>query len=233
MALRAYERPRPYHPSVMIIELWPKQGIANTELQFEMAMRDQIIHNQREAHKNLWNLLLSLGLDEKQIFGLAEKQGITIEDSISTPQSGLTTRKQSSNLGCGRYSPSSCSSHSGFPSVTSSAFPQEQEQGSRTCSKENWRLPHSYIKEEHHGPDGCPPPHLQNPYPHMRTSASPYDDGHQKVFFRQPLMSLSLNFQFLFLQCFSHLTLDLILLTGFVDKFIQATNTAKSLCWSQ
>lgn len=159
-----------------------------------MAMRDQIIHNQREAHKNLWNLLLSLGLDEKQIFGLAEKQGITIEDSISTPQSGLTTRKQSSNLGCGRYSPSSCSSHSGFPSVTSSAFPQEQEQGSRTCSKENWRLPHSYIKEEHHGPDGCPPPHLQNPYPHMRTSASPYDDGHQKVFFRQPLMKSIMKF---------------------------------------
>lgn len=224
MLLRAYECPRPSHPSVMIIELLPKQGIANTELQFEMAMRDQIIQNQREAHKNLWNLLLSLGLDEKQIFGLAEKQGITIEDSISTPQSGLTTRKQSSNLGCGRYSPSSCSSHSGFPSATSSSFPQEQEQGSRTCSKENWRLPHSYCKEEHHsaycntstshtpsvgmghcsqywsgnetnsqygGPDGCPSPHLQNPYPHMRTSASPYDDGHQKVFFHQPLMSLS------------------------------------------
>lgn len=188
-------------------------GIANTELQFEMAMRDQIIHNQREALKNLWNLVLSLGLEEKQIFGLAEKQGITVEESISSPQSGLTTRKHLSNLGCGRYSPSSCSPYSGFPSATSSAFPQEEEQGSRTCSKENWRSPHSYSEEEHHsaycntsnshppsvgirqcsqywsgnetscqygGPDGYPPPHLQNPYPHMKTSASPYDDGQQQ-----------------------------------------------------
>lgn len=55
-------------------------GMANTELQFEMARRDQIIHNQREAQRNLWNLLMGLGLDEKQILDLAAKQGITIED---------------------------------------------------------------------------------------------------------------------------------------------------------
>lgn len=54
--------------------------MANTELQFEMARRDQIIHNQREAQRNLWNLLMGLGLDEKQILDLAAKQGITIED---------------------------------------------------------------------------------------------------------------------------------------------------------
>ncbi|KAA8531497.1 hypothetical protein F0562_006150 [Nyssa sinensis] len=50
-------------------------GMANTELQFEMAMRDQIIHNQREAQRNLWNLLTGLGLDEKRISEFAAKQG--------------------------------------------------------------------------------------------------------------------------------------------------------------
>ncbi|XP_038998465.1 kinesin-like protein KIN-8B [Hibiscus syriacus] len=47
--------------------------MANTELQFKMAMRDQIIHNQREAQRNLWNLIMGLGLDEKQILELAAK----------------------------------------------------------------------------------------------------------------------------------------------------------------
>uniref|UniRef100_A0A1D1Z2I7 Kinesin-like protein n=1 Tax=Anthurium amnicola TaxID=1678845 RepID=A0A1D1Z2I7_9ARAE len=55
-------------------------GMANTELQFEIAMRDQIIHNQREAQRNLWNMLLGLGLDQRQLAELAARQGITIED---------------------------------------------------------------------------------------------------------------------------------------------------------
>ncbi|CAN4083097.1 unnamed protein product [Withania somnifera] len=78
-------------------------GIANTELQLEIAMRDQIIHNQREAQKNLWNLLLSLGLDEEQITNLALRQGITIEDWTMTAQIQLSERRQSPNTGSGTY----------------------------------------------------------------------------------------------------------------------------------
>ncbi|KAK4346717.1 hypothetical protein RND71_033056 [Anisodus tanguticus] len=78
-------------------------GIANTELQFEIAMRDQIIHNQREAQKNLWNLILSLGLDEKQITDLALKQGITIEDWTMNAEIQLSDRRQSPITGSGTY----------------------------------------------------------------------------------------------------------------------------------
>ncbi|GFP78853.1 kinesin-like protein kif19 [Phtheirospermum japonicum] len=70
------------------------KGIANTELQFEIAIRDQIINSQREAQRNLWNLLMSLGLDEKQIVELGAKQGITVEDIQTTTPLGL------SNIDC-------------------------------------------------------------------------------------------------------------------------------------
>ncbi|GFZ18866.1 P-loop containing nucleoside triphosphate hydrolases superfamily protein [Actinidia rufa] len=73
-------------------------GMANTELQFEVGMRDQIINNQREVHRNLWNLLMSLGLDEKQIMELAAKQGITIEDWTMTPHLELPNRRRSLHL---------------------------------------------------------------------------------------------------------------------------------------
>lgn len=69
--------------------------MANSELQLEMAKRDQVIHNQREALKNLWNLLMGLGLDEKQILHLAAKQGLTIEGWPMTPL--VLSEKQSSN----------------------------------------------------------------------------------------------------------------------------------------
>ncbi|ONK74518.1 uncharacterized protein A4U43_C03F7200 [Asparagus officinalis] len=64
-------------------------GMANTELQFEMAMRDQVIHNQREALRNLWNMLLGLGLKQKQIMDLAARQGVTIED-WTVPNSSIS-----------------------------------------------------------------------------------------------------------------------------------------------
>ncbi|KAJ1701727.1 hypothetical protein LUZ63_001506 [Rhynchospora breviuscula] len=60
-------------------------GMANAELQIEMAMRDQVIHNQREALRNLWNMLFSLGLNQKQIAELASKQGLNIEGGHKQP----------------------------------------------------------------------------------------------------------------------------------------------------
>lgn len=59
--------------------------MANAELQIEMAMRDQVIHNQREALRNLWNMLFSLGLNQKQIAELASEQGLAIEGGQKLP----------------------------------------------------------------------------------------------------------------------------------------------------
>ncbi|XP_020582336.1 kinesin-like protein KIN-8B isoform X2 [Phalaenopsis equestris] len=67
-------------------------GMANTELQFEIAMRDQVIHNQREAQRNLWNMLLGSGLGQKQMLDLAGKQGITIENWAISASGSLNNR---------------------------------------------------------------------------------------------------------------------------------------------
>ncbi|XP_031256409.1 kinesin-like protein KIN-8B isoform X3 [Pistacia vera] len=77
-------------------------GMSNIELQFEMALRDQVIHNQRETQRNLWKLLMTSGIDEKRLLDLSSKQGITIEDCTTTSHVGL---QQSPNLAYGRYSP--------------------------------------------------------------------------------------------------------------------------------
>ncbi|CDP02664.1 unnamed protein product [Coffea canephora] len=125
-------------------------GIANTELQFEMAMRDQIICSQREAQRNMWNLLLSLGLDEKQLLELTEKQGITIEDYMPTPQVGVRYYQPSLDMGCGRYSPSSCSTNNKLHTRAPCGFPQHQNLSVRSLSKDNWTAPGTYCGEEHH-----------------------------------------------------------------------------------
>ncbi|CAI9282751.1 unnamed protein product [Lactuca saligna] len=74
-------------------------GMTNTELQYEMAMRDQVIHNQRETQRNLWNLVMGLGLDEKQMLKLAAKQGITIEDWTTVPSSSQQKMGQERSTG--------------------------------------------------------------------------------------------------------------------------------------
>ncbi|CAN1184371.1 Kinesin-like protein KIN-8B [Linum perenne] len=81
--------------------------MGNTELQFELAMRDQIIHNQREAQRSLWNLLMGLGLDEKRMLDLAANQGITIEDWVASSQIDLPEKKESPNASPSMHTPSS------------------------------------------------------------------------------------------------------------------------------
>ncbi|CAI9110537.1 OLC1v1010585C3 [Oldenlandia corymbosa var. corymbosa] len=125
-------------------------GIANTELQFEMAMRDQVINNQREAFKNLWNLLVSLGLDEKQIMELAAKQGMTIENWTTTNQLGLVNRLSSPSLGCSsRYSLSSGCVYNQLHNGESQSFPQRQEFSTPLFSTENRKSSRAYYGEEH------------------------------------------------------------------------------------
>lgn len=118
------------------------QGISNTELQFEIAMRDQVIHNQREAQRNLWDLLLGVGLDQKQSFELAAKQGITIEDWSISPSLGLFHRMQSHNLGCGISSPSIYGHSIGEPYLRS-------DFGSSSFLSARLNLAHSLCRKEH------------------------------------------------------------------------------------
>ncbi|KAG8373808.1 hypothetical protein BUALT_Bualt11G0063600 [Buddleja alternifolia] len=126
-------------------------GITNTELQFEVAMRDQIIYTQREAQRNLWNLLTSLGLNEKQIVELGAKQGITVEDWMITTPLELSNMTHSPNSNYIKDIPfyrSPFSSQS--PGVTSPCFfPQDREFSSRSFAVENRKLPPAYCREEH------------------------------------------------------------------------------------
>ncbi|KAL5556651.1 hypothetical protein UlMin_038887 [Ulmus minor] len=125
-------------------------GMANTELQFEMAMRDQVIHSQREVVRNMWDLLMGLGLDERQILDLAAQRGIAMEDWTVIPHLGLSARRQSLDSAFGRYASSGCSpgtSHS--YSKSSCIFEQCQDSSSRSFP-EGWDSSRAFCKEEHH-----------------------------------------------------------------------------------
>ncbi|KAJ0231425.1 Kinesin-like protein KIN-8B [Hirschfeldia incana] len=126
-----------------ILNQYKLLGMGNTELQFEMAMRDQIIYNQREAQRNLWNLLMGLGVEEKQVFDLAAKQGITIEDWSMASYPGLPYRKQAPSFIPANipfmghsYSQSSCT----FQSYNQAAASKGQQ----------WAPTPTLCREEHH-----------------------------------------------------------------------------------
>lgn len=124
-------------------------GMANTELQFEMAMRDQVIHNQRESQRNLWNFVMGLGLDQKQIIEMAAKQGLTIEES--SPHRGVPAIKLS-------HAPSPGSGQSSWPSPgfgklyssSTSSVVQHEGSGCRLCSEGRWGSARTICREEHH-----------------------------------------------------------------------------------
>ncbi|XP_065875161.1 kinesin-like protein KIN-8B isoform X2 [Euphorbia lathyris] len=137
-------------------------GMANMELQFEMAMRDQIIQNQREAQRKLWSLLMRLGLDEKHLMDLAAKQGIIMEDWTMMPHLGV------SNYAFGKcarvgYNPSIGQSFS-----QSRIFQQYQDSGSRSILRGPWDPGRTICREEHHSSyyvlshDQTPPSYLRS-----------------------------------------------------------------------
>ncbi|KAF5187647.1 Kinesin-like protein, partial [Thalictrum thalictroides] len=122
-------------------------GMANTELQFEMAMRDQVIHNQRESQRNLWNLIMGLGLDQKQITEMAARQGLTIEDT--SPFRGVPNIKVSHAPG--HRSPCFLSSHGLRQSYDSASSVLQQDGfGCRLCSEGEWGSARTICREEHH-----------------------------------------------------------------------------------
>ncbi|XP_022752290.1 kinesin-like protein KIN-8B [Durio zibethinus] len=133
-------------PGVYIV-----RGMANAELQFEMAMRDQIIHNQREAQRNLWNLLMGLGLDEKRKLDLAAKQEITIEDWTMIRYLDLSNREQSPKLAAGGYAPLSYGlSINQWHSRSSCIYQNYQHVASKSFSTRPWDLSPTFGREEHH-----------------------------------------------------------------------------------
>ncbi|XP_047315459.1 kinesin-like protein KIN-8B [Impatiens glandulifera] len=139
-------------------------GMANTELQFEIARRDQIIHNQRETQRNLWNLIMSTGLDEKQISDLAIKQGVTVEEWTMTSShkrlSSLNERRHSSPL-C--YPCTTTTTQSTY-SRSSCSFEQNQPFLSHTVSREDHHQSYYSMSRHDYSPDP-PSVNLRNSYP--------------------------------------------------------------------
>ncbi|KAK6128559.1 hypothetical protein DH2020_037703 [Rehmannia glutinosa] len=126
-------------------------GITNTELQFEMAIRDQIIYSQREAQRNLWNLLMSLGLNEKQIVELGAKQGVTVEDIQMTTPLGLSNTTHTPNMTDERYtSLTRPTFYDQSGAISPCFFPQDGEFSSRYFPVETRKPPRAFFREEHH-----------------------------------------------------------------------------------
>lgn len=122
--------------------------MANTELQLEVAIRDQVIHHQRDAQRNLWNLLMGLGLDERRLSDIAAWQGIPIQDYMMTPYMGFSNKCQSPNATFHRYVPtitSPCTSLS--YSTSSSNVEHYQNFDNGPLRRGNWN---SFRREEHH-----------------------------------------------------------------------------------
>lgn len=121
--------------------------MANTELQFEMAMRDQVIHNQREALRNLWNMLLGLGLNQKHIMDLAARQGITIEDWAAPDASVPIGLKQ---LTRDKFSPlMAYPVFYGHPHTPSACVLQHHQDFSSTAYFKGHCNIHAICKQEH------------------------------------------------------------------------------------
>ncbi|KAL5704750.1 Kinesin-like protein KIN-8B [Ranunculus cassubicifolius] len=140
-------------------------GMANTELQFEMAMRDQVIHNQRESQKNLWNFIMGLGLDQKQIVEMAAKQGLTIEESSPNRGSPMIKLSQPPT----RVPQSFWSSPSFGQSYSSTSSSVIQHEGpTRTICREEhhssyYMLSHNHLQSETYGRN------VRHSYPDNRT----------------------------------------------------------------
>ncbi|KAG8098355.1 hypothetical protein GUJ93_ZPchr0013g36226 [Zizania palustris] len=141
-------------------------GMTNAELQIEMAMRDQVIHNQREALRSLWNILYGTGLNQKQILKLAAKQGLTIE-GCPLPVSSPDVTTPPSFPPQGRLSP-----FMSFPS------PLSQPYSPSACFVQHGFSTMSFLGNQHETPAVCRQEHLSSYY--MMSQCSPYGgDGKQ------------------------------------------------------
>lgn len=158
--------------------------MANIELQFEMALRDQVIHNQRETQRNLWKLLMTSGIDEKRLLDLASKQGITIEDWTITSHVGLPNNQQSPNLAYGRYSPLGYSPLIGHSYHRSSCiFPQYDDLSSRSLALD---LAPNFYAEHHNSYYLLSHDHSPSAYVRLRKSSEQWVGGRPVSWFGTP-----------------------------------------------
>ncbi|CAL9751325.1 unnamed protein product [Musa acuminata subsp. burmannicoides] len=125
-------------------------GMTNTELQFEMAMRDQVIHDQRDAMRKLWNVLLGLGLDQQQVMDLAAKQGIKIEES-TTPQASYLSMMQSPVVSLIRNPPNMLHPGPSMQTYHSNACIFQHHQGHSSVAYAGSQIDSPTVcREEHH-----------------------------------------------------------------------------------
>lgn len=150
-----------------------------------MALRDQVIHNQRETVRNLWDLLMVLGLDKRRILDLAAQQGITIEDWAIAAHLGIS-RKQSPELGSGRNAQFGyCRGMGESYSRSSCIFQHCRDSVSRSFSKVHFDPAQTFCREEHHSSYYLVS-HYHSPSAYIRMRKSHHIDGRPDLWFDSP-----------------------------------------------
>lgn len=81
---------------LQVLSTFRMQAVRLQELQFQMAVRDQVINEQRDVISNLWRLIEGAGLNQQQIQAIALQQGILVE--------GLSGPDMDGNLSAARDS---------------------------------------------------------------------------------------------------------------------------------
>mmetsp|Transcript_9505 Transcript_9505/g.27171 ORF Transcript_9505/g.27171 Transcript_9505/m.27171 type:complete len:980 (+) Transcript_9505:572-3511(+) len=64
---------------LQVLSTFRMQAVRLQELQFQMAVRDQVISEQRDVISNLWRVIEGAGLNQHQIQAIALEQGIVVE----------------------------------------------------------------------------------------------------------------------------------------------------------
>lgn len=81
-----------------ILSQYRLQSVMNMEMQFQMAVRDQIISDQREVISNLWKVLECSGLDRNRILEIAAQQGILMDPGTVVKTGSTSEKRDSSSL---------------------------------------------------------------------------------------------------------------------------------------
>ncbi|XRB04222.1 kinesin-like protein [Pycnococcus provasolii] len=63
-----------------ILSQYRLMSVTNQELRFQIAVRDEIVSDQREVVSNIWRLLEATGMTRDEILALAKKEGILMGD---------------------------------------------------------------------------------------------------------------------------------------------------------
>mmetsp|Transcript_11268 Transcript_11268/g.28907 ORF Transcript_11268/g.28907 Transcript_11268/m.28907 type:complete len:941 (+) Transcript_11268:278-3100(+) len=71
---------------LQVLSTFRMQAVRLQELQFQMAVRDQVISEQRDVITNLWRVIEGAGMDREQIQAVAMDQGILVE-GLGNPDS--------------------------------------------------------------------------------------------------------------------------------------------------